>query len=248
MGIGLKQSTYRGSVVVIDDEEDMCRILTRYLNLEGYHINSFTEARLALDYIAQYQPDVILTDIKMPDYSGMDILKSVREKYPDTIVIIMTAYATIEGAIQAMKEGAYHYVTKPFNLEEILLTIGKAVEMSHLSREQSVFSEQIRRAYADLSLVGKSPAIEEVKRILEKISPTDSSVLIIGESGTGKELVANAIHKTGPRADKAFVAVNCGALPRDLLENKLFGHEAGAFTGATSMKRGLFEAADGGTL
>jgi len=226
----------------------MCRILTRYLNLEGYHINSFTEARLALDYIAQYQPDVILTDIKMPDYSGMDILKSVREKYPDTIVIIMTAYATIEGAIQAMKEGAYHYVTKPFNLEEILLTIGKAVEMSHLSREQSVFSEQIRRAYADLSLVGKSPAIEEVKRILEKISPTDSSVLIIGESGTGKELAAKFIHKASNRADRRFVPIDCACIPENLLESELFGHEKGAFTGASQTKLGLIEMAHGGTL
>jgi len=243
-----KHSIYRGMVVVIDDEPDMCKILTKILNIEGYHVNSFTDPGKAMEYVEKYQPDVVLTDIRMPERSGMDILKEVKEKFPGVSVIIMTAYASIEGAIQAMKEGAFHYVTKPFNIEELLVNVEKALEMRELSRETVSFSEQIKRAYEDINIIGESPQIREVKQILEKIAPTDSAVLIGGASGTGKELAAKFIHKASHRSDKRFVPINCACIPENLLESELFGYERGAFTGASQMKLGLIELAHGGTL
>jgi DNA-binding NtrC family response regulator len=241
-------SSYRGMVVVIDDEEDMCKILTKILNMEGYHVSAFTSPVRALDYIGKYQPDVVLTDIRMPECSGMEILKSVKSQFPQISVIIMTAYASIEGAISAMKEGAFHYVTKPFRTEELIANIEKAIEIHHLTRETVNFSEQIRRAYADVSLIGESSALMEIKGVLEKVAPTDSAVLISGNSGTGKELAAKFLHKASHRGDKRFVPIDCACIPENLLESELFGYERGAFTGASQMKIGLLELADGGTL
>jgi len=243
-----KQSTYRGMVVVIDDEEDMCKVLTKILNMEGYHVTSFTNPNLALNYIAKYQPDVVLTDIRMPELSGMDVLKAVKEQFPHMAVIIMTAYASIEGAIQAMKEGAFHYVTKPFHTEELVANIEKAIEVQEITRETVIFAEQIKRAHADVQLIGESSAMKEIKQILEKIAPTDSSVLINGESGTGKEMAAKFIHKASFRRNGRFVPIDCACIPENLLESELFGYERGAFTGASQMKLGLIELAHGGTL
>lgn len=243
-----KQSTYRGMVVVIDDEEDMCKILTKILNMDGYHVTSFTNPSLALDYIAKYQPDVVLTDIRMPERSGMDVLKAVKEQFPHMAVIIMTAYASIEGAIQAMKEGAFHYVTKPFHTEELIANIEKAIEVQEITRETVIFAEQIKRAHADVQLIGESLVMKEIKQLLEKIAPTDSSVLINGESGTGKEMAAKFIHKASFRCNGRFVPIDCACIPENLLESELFGYERGAFTGASQMKLGLIELAHGGTL
>ncbi len=244
----LKHTIYRGAIVVIDDEEDMCKILTKILNMEGYHVTAFTNPDKALEYVEKYQPDVVLTDIRMPERSGMDVLKAVKSKFPQTAVIIMTAYASIEGAIQAMKKGAFHYVTKPFNTEELVANIEKAIEMRTLAKETVSFSEHLKRAYADVNLIGESQQMKAVKQILEKIAPTDSAVLISGESGTGKELAAKFIHKASPRRDKRFVPINCACIPENLLESELFGYERGAFTGASQMKLGLIELAHGGTL
>ena len=244
----LHQSSYKGTVVVIDDEEEMGNILTRILNMEGYHITSFTNPVKALEYIGKYQPDVVLTDIRMPEMSGMEVLAKVKENFPDIAVIIMTAYATIEGAIKSMKDGAFHYVTKPFNTEELVANLEKALEMRRLQQETASFSEQIKRAYADISLVGDSVSMNKVKEILEKIATTDSSVLINGESGTGKELAAKFIHKASHRSDKRFVPIDCACIPENLLESELFGYERGAFTGAEKTKLGLIEMAHGGTL
>jgi len=235
-------------VVVIDDEEDMCKILTKILNMDGYHVTSFTNPSLALDYIAKYQPDVVLTDIRMPERSGMDVLKAVKEQFPHMAVIIMTAYASIEGAIQAMKEGAFHYVTKPFHTEELIANIEKAIEVQEITRETVIFAEQIKRAHADVQLIGESLVMKEIKQLLEKIAPTDSSVLINGESGTGKEMAAKFIHKASFRCNGRFVPIDCACIPENLLESELFGYERGAFTGASQMKLGLIELAHGGTL
>ena len=243
-----RHSQYRGMVVVIDDEEDMCKILTKILNMEGYHVSAFTNPDQALDYIAKYQPDVVLTDIRMPEKSGMEVLNSVKKKFPQIAVIIMTAYASIEGAIQAMKEGAFHYVTNPFNTDELVANIEKAIEVHQLSREKESFTEQIRRAHAEVELIGDSPPMREVKQILEKIAATDSAVLISGKSGTGKELAAKFIHKASRRSDKRFVPIDCACIPDNLLESELFGYERGAFTGAAQTKLGLIELAHGGTL
>ena len=243
-----KHSRYKGVVVVIDDEEDMCKILTRILNMEGYHVSSFIDPDEALKYIEKYQPDVVLTDIRMPDKSGMEVLREVKDQFPQIAVIIMTAYASIEGAIQAMKEGAFHYVTKPFRSEELVANIEKAIEVHQLHREKASFSEQIKRAYADVNLVGESPQLKDVKQILEKIAPTDSAVLINGKSGTGKELAAKFIHKASHRSENRFVPIDCACIPENLLESELFGYERGAFTGANQMKLGLIELAHGGTL
>jgi DNA-binding NtrC family response regulator len=248
MPTAYSHSIYRGMIVVIDDEEDMCKILTRILNMEGYHVSSFTNPDRALEYIEKYQPDVVLTDIRMPERSGMEVLRSVKEKFPHISVIIMTAYASIEGAIQAMKQGAFHYVTKPFNTDELTANIEKAIEIHHLSKEAESFTEQIRRAHEDVKLIGNSPPMMEAQRILEKIAPTDSAVLISGDSGTGKELAARFIHKASHRGDKRFVPIDCACIPDNLLESELFGYERGAFTGAAQTKLGLIELAHGGTL
>lgn len=244
----LHHSNYRGTVVVFDDEEDMCKILTKILNMEGYHVTAFTNPVQGLEYVGKYQPEVVLTDIRMPERSGMDVLKEVKKNFPNIAVIIMTAYASIDGAIQAMKEGAFHYVTKPFQTEELLANIEKAIEMQRLTRETTIFTEQIRRAHADVNLIGESPAMMEVRQVLEKIAGTDSSVLINGESGTGKELAARFIHKASPRHAGRFVPIDCACIPENLLESELFGYEKGAFTGAAQMKMGLIELAHGGTL
>jgi len=244
----LHQSNYRGTVVVFDDEEDMCKILTKILNMEGYHVTAFTNPTMGLEYVGKYQPEVVLTDIRMPERSGMDVLKEVKKNFPNIAVIIMTAFASIDGAIQAMKEGAFHYVTKPFQTEELLANIEKAIEVQRLTRETTIFAEQIRRAHADVNLIGESPAMMEVRQVLEKIAGTDSSVLIGGESGTGKELAARFIHKASPRHAGRFVPIDCACIPENLLESELFGYEKGSFTGAAQMKIGLIELAHGGTL
>jgi len=178
----------------------------------------------------------------------MDVLKDVKIKYPHIAVIIMTAYASIEGAIQAMKQGAFHYVTKPFNTDELVANIEKAMEVHLLTKESVSFAEQIRRAHEDIQLIGDSPQLRTMKKLLEKSAPTDSAVLISGESGTGKELAARFIHKASHRNDKRFVPIDCACIPENLLESELFGFERGAFTGANQTKLGLLELAHGGTL
>jgi DNA-binding NtrC family response regulator len=239
---------YRGSITVIDDEENMCKILNRVLNLEGYHVMTFTDPRRALDYTIQYDPDIVLTDIKMPELSGMDVLQQVKRHDPNIVVIMITAFGTIEGAIEAMKAGAFHYVTKPFNTDELLATLEKAIEHKRLSDENRSFSEHLSREYAKADIIGECEEMVKIKALIEKIAPTDSAVLIRGETGTGKELVAKAIHRASPRRSRRFVPINCASIPDTLIESELFGYERGAFTGAAQTKIGLIELAHGGTL
>ncbi len=241
------QSLYRGSIVVIDDEENMCKILTKILNQNGFHVTSFTNPLKALDYINLYEPDVVLTDIRMPEMSGVDVLKSVQEISKDIVVIIITAFGTIEGAIEAMRAGALDYITKPFRSNELLTQLDKAIEHKKL-REDYKKDIILRTQNQDDEFIGKTDGINEIKQLIKKIAPSDSAVLIRGESGTGKELVARAIHKNSKRLEKRFITINCASIPENLLESELFGYEKGAFTGAMQTKNGLIELAHGGTL
>ena len=242
------QYPYHGSVVIIEDEENMCTILTKILNQAGYHVTSFCNPIKGLEYFEQYEPDCVITDVKMPEMSGMDILRAIRKISRDTIVIMMTAFATIEGAIQAMKEGAKDYIIKPFKTDELLTKLGNAIEHKRLKEDNVSFSEHFQREYLNIELIGESASIGDIKQLIKKIAPTDSAVLIRGESGTGKELVARAIHKYSKRTQKRFVPINCASIPENLIESELFGYERGAFTGAVQTKQGLIELAHGGTL
>lgn len=239
---------YRGSVVVIDDEPDMCKILTKALNIEGYHVTAFTSPLRGLEYVQKYRPDLVLTDIKMDELDGMEVLRQVKEIDPNIVVIMITAYGTIEGAIEAMKLGAFHYLKKPFQLDEMLALIDKALSFKRLKDENLGYQEHAALLYGEVEIIGESPAMKKVKELIARIAPTDSSVLIYGESGTGKELVAKAIHQLSPRKNKRFVPINCAGIPETLIESELFGYEKGAFTGATQTKMGLIELANDGTL
>jgi two-component system, NtrC family, response regulator PilR len=190
----------------------------------------------------------VITDLRMPDVGGLDILAAAKKQYPDTQVIVVTAFATTETAIAAMKAGAYDYLTKPFKVDEVGLVVDRALERRVLHQENLVLRDEIKGRFKLDRLLGKSPAMQRVFEMIRKIAPARTSVLLIGESGTGKELAARALHELSPRADKPFVAVNCGAIPETLLESELFGHVRGSFTGASTDKQGLFEAAHGGTL
>lgn len=235
-------------VVVVDDEEGMCTILRKVLSQEGYTVDAYTRPDEALAHIESEPPDVVVTDLKMPGWDGMELLRAVRRTSPTTNVIIMTAYATVESAIQAMRDGAYDYITKPFKLDELLLIVERAAERTRLKAEKEALTRTLSRPYECTELVGESPAMRELRALIAKVAPTDAAVLLRGESGTGKELVARAIHQQSQRANAPFVAINCASIPDTLLESELFGYEKGAFTGADRPKMGLVEVANGGTL
>ncbi|GAB4323205.1 MAG: sigma-54 dependent transcriptional regulator [Candidatus Sumerlaeia bacterium] len=241
-------STYKGSLVIFEDEEHMCRVLSKFLNMEGYHVTTFVNPRQGLEYVAQYPPDIVITDIRMPELDGFEVLKRVRALDPRIVVLIITAYATIDGAVDAMREGAFHYIQKPFSLNELLAHVDKAIEQKRLL-EENIAHKQVQEFQSqDVGIVGESAAIRGIKDLIAKVAATDSAVLITGESGTGKELVARALHKSSPRALKPFVAINCASIPENLLESELFGYEKGAFTGADKTKLGLIEVANSGVL
>lgn len=243
------RSLYRGSVLVIDDEENMCKILTRFLNLEGYSVRAFSDPRDGVAALEQEPPDVVLTDLRMPHLSGEDVLKRVQQLDSEIAVVMITAYGTIQSAVEALKRGAYDFITKPFQIDDILLTVARALETRRLRQENRLLSETLGRAtQASTELLGDSAEMQQVRSLIAKIAPSDSAVLILGESGTGKELVARAIHRLSKRAAQRFVAINCASIPENLLESELFGYERGAFTGADRTKLGLFELAEGGTL
>ncbi len=238
----------RGTVVVVDDEENMCKILARILSSENYIVTCFTDPVQAIDYIRKTPPDLVLTDMKMPGRTGMDVLRCAREASPHTGVLVMTAYGSIEGATEAMRAGAYDYVTKPFKTDELLLTLSKALERTKLEEQNDALKETIQRQQGAADILGRSPAIQRVLEMIDRVAPTDSAVLIRGESGTGKELVARRVHAISPRHADNFVAINCASIPDTLLESELFGHEKGSFSGADRTKMGLVELASGGTL
>jgi len=238
-----------GNVLVVDDERSMREFLAICLKREGHDVSVADSGRAALDALAARPADVVVTDLKMPgELDGLALLRGLRERGIDSEVIVVTAFATPETAIAAMKQGAYDYLTKPFKVDEINAVIGRAMEKRALIAQNAALRDQVAGRYRLASLLGRSPQMQRVFDLIGKIHSTRTSVLITGESGTGKELVARALHTEGNRADRPFVAVNCGAIPDELMESELFGHLRGAFTGAHADKPGLFQGADGGTL
>jgi two-component system response regulator PilR (NtrC family) len=236
------------TILVVDDERSMREFLEIMLTKEGYDVRTAANGQEALALIRKNLFDLVILDIRMPKMDGIVTLHHLKEISPDTVVLMITAYASTDTAIQAMKQGAYDYITKPFKIEEIKMTIKKALENKTLQTENSLLKQVVEDRYRLGSIIGNSPKMQKVFEFVKKISPTKTNVLISGDSGTGKELVAKAIHYNSPRRDNPFVILNCGAIPENLLESELFGHMRGAFTGAISNKRGLFEAADGGTV
>jgi len=232
----------------VDDEKGMRDLLSIMLKNEGYKVDAAESATRARDLISRGTYDLVISDIAMPDGSGVDVLRTAREIQPDCIVILITAYASTESAIEALKLGAYDYIIKPFDVEELRIVLKNALEKRQLERENTLLKRELKETSRFDDLVGESSAMEQVKALLDRVAPTNSTVLIWGESGTGKELAARAIHGRSPRRAKQFVSINCGALPDELLESELFGHVKGSFTGAVATKKGLFEVADGGTI
>jgi len=240
--------TSQERVLIVDDEEQMRDLLAKVLEKTGFQVAAAGDGAQALALLEKEPVDLVVTDVRMPGLGGMEALKAIKELNPDIIVIIMTAFGSIDQAVQAVKEGAYDYINKPFKIDEMLLTIRKALEERRLRHEVTALRHELRKRYHFESLIGKSRAMQEVFSLIEQVAGSRSTVMIYGRSGTGKELVAKAVHYNSQRASKAFVAVNCAAIPAELLESELFGHEKGAFTGAIATKVGKFELATGGSL
>jgi len=240
--------TAQERILIVDDEDQMRELLAKILEKNGYQVTPAADGGSALGLLEKESMDLVVTDVRMPGMDGMEALKAIKELNPDTGVIIMTAFGSIDQAVQAVKEGAHDYISKPFKIDEMLLTIRKALEERRLRREVTTLRQELRTRYHFENLIGKSRAMQEVFRLIEQVATSRSTVMIYGKSGTGKELVARAIHYNSLRSTKAFVPVNCAAIPSELLESELFGHEKGAFTGAIATKVGKFELANGGTL
>lgn len=236
------------TILIAEDEELMRSILRQLLSSEGYRVLTADSAENALEIFASEEIALILTDIKMSGMDGLELLDQIKTVDDEAIVIIMTAFSSIDSAIAALRKGAYDYVTKPFVNEDLLQTIRNAVRQRELFRENRNLRRELDKQSGFAEIIGTSPALQKVFRLIEKVSATNANILIQGESGTGKELVARAIHRYSGRAGKPFVAINCGALPENLLESELFGHTKGAFTDAKTDKKGLFRSAEGGTL
>lgn len=235
-------------VLIVDDEESVLELLEDVLADEGFQVRRAENGREALDMIARESFDVALMDIRMPEMDGMEALRRIQEQSRKTGVILMTAYATTDVAIQAMKMGAFDYVLKPFDLDEVVMVIKKAVGVQEMAGELDDLRLQLGQVYQPGTIIGSSPAMQEVYKTIGRVAASTATVLIRGESGTGKELVAQAIHFNSNRHQGPLVKLNCAALPESLLESELFGHERGAFTGAVGRKTGLFELAHGGTI
>ncbi|MBK9169854.1 MAG: sigma-54-dependent Fis family transcriptional regulator [Bryobacterales bacterium] len=237
----------RGRILIVDDELVVRDSLARWFTLEGYDVHAVAGGREALEAVVTGEWDLALLDIKMPGMDGMELQRRLKEAVPDLAIVIMTGYATVDTAVQALKGGAYDYITKPVDPDELSHLVTRALEHQRAKREVERLRENIAEA-SPVDLVGKSPAMKRVSELVAMVAPTDATVLITGESGTGKEVVARAIHANSVRRHMPMVVIHCGALTETLLESELFGHEKGAFTGAQYRKKGKFEAADGGTV
>ncbi|MBN1545834.1 MAG: sigma-54-dependent Fis family transcriptional regulator, partial [Syntrophaceae bacterium] len=236
-------------ILVADDEESIRWVLSKALGKQGFSVELAADGSEALKLLRKIHFDLAILDIKMPEHSGLELLSRIRQDYPDMLVVIMTAESTMKNAIEAMKRGAYDYITKPFDLDALDAILLKANKATEVSSEVQRLKHELKEHYQlDRTIIGNSPPMQEIYKVLGKVAPSDVTVLVTGESGTGKELVARAIHFNSPRLGKPFLALNCAAIPRELLESELFGFEKGAFTGATERKAGKFEQADGGTL
>jgi DNA-binding NtrC family response regulator len=235
-------------ILIVDDEEVLRDVLDAVLRREGFDVITAASGEEALSVLDGEEVDLVILDVMLPGISGIDTLRAIRIANPTLPVIVITAFSSIDGAIDAMKQGAFHYIPKPFKNEEVVLTVNKALEQRRLSRENERLKAELSDKYAYSNIIGKSESMRKVFDLIRLAAPSRSNILIVGESGTGKELVAKAIHHASPRARNAFVTVNSGSLPPELLESSLFGHMKGAFTGAIATKRGLFEVADGGSI
>jgi DNA-binding NtrC family response regulator len=235
-------------ILVIDDDNSLRRVLEYNLQEAGYQVYTAATGEEGLRLFSEETPALVISDMKMSGMDGMQVLKAIKDFSPETVVIIITAFGTVDVAVEAMKAGAYDYITKPFNREELRLTVGKALQFTRLTAENKRLKSELSDRRDLRSIIGSSSQMENVFGIVRKVADTEASVLITGESGTGKELVARSIHAQSGRASGPFVAINCSAIPRDLLESELFGHVKGAFTGAVKDKTGKFLSADGGTI
>ena len=236
------------TILIVDDEKNYLVILEALLAPEGYEIITEDNVVSALRLVREADLDLVITDMRMPGMNGMELLEEAKKIDPELPVIMMTAYGTIEKAVEAMKKRAYDYITKPFRNEELKLTVKKALEFYRLKKENRLLSDALSDRYKYGNIIGKSQPMLKIYEMIGKVAPSKASVMITGPSGTGKELIAKAIHYNSPRKNRPFISINCGALTETLLESELFGHERGAFTGAVTMKKGRFELADGGTL
>ncbi|RMH69506.1 MAG: sigma-54-dependent Fis family transcriptional regulator [Gemmatimonadetes bacterium] len=235
-------------ILIVEDKEGMRHMLEHVLKDEGFSVISATNGEEGIARVENEKFDLVLTDLKMPRKSGLDVLRAVKETDSRTPVILMTAFGTVEDAVEAMKDGAFDFITKPFDPDHLVLLIRRALEKIHLATENLLLKEAAEYRHGLPTIIGKSTAMEHVSQMIQQVAPSDTTILIMGESGTGKELFARAIHSLSPRHDNPFVAINCAAIPRELLESELFGHEKGAFTSAIGQKIGKFELAGNGTI
>src|SRR5215472_9344065 len=240
--------TQQASVMVVEDNDLERQITAETLREEGFAVEEAPLAKRALEILGSSRFDVVLTDLMMPGVSGEELLGKVKEKHPASQVVVLTAFGTIDRAVNAIKQGAFYYLTKPVDREPLVMTVARAAELAREKEENLLLRSEVEGKLTVEGIIGQDPAMREMARIVRKVAPSNSTVLIQGESGTGKEVVARAVHRLSPRAQRPFVAINCSALPDNLIENELFGHERGAFTGATERKIGLIETADKSTL
>jgi two-component system, NtrC family, response regulator len=236
------------NILILDDEQNYLLLLETLLADEGHTVTALQDPELGLAYLEESEVDVIITDMKMPKVSGQEVLAHVQKNYPHIPVLIMTAYGTIDAAVEAMRHGAFDYITKPFANDELTLSVRKAVQLAQAQRRYSLLSKTLEQRYGLHQIIGRSRAMRRVLEMVDRAAPSKSTALITGESGTGKELIAKAIHFTSPRKKGPFISVNCMALNPGVLESELFGHEKGSFTGAIARRRGRFELAQSGTL
>lgn len=235
-------------ILVVDDELSMRELLEFMLKQEGYQVSLADNGRNAIAMLEKHRYDLLLCDIKLGDIPGLDVLRASKKKQPETTVIMISAYATTETAVEAMNQGAYDYVPKPFDNEELKQTIAKALDLKTLEHEKEIIEDELKKNLHFGLIVGNSPAMLHIYKMIHQVAPTRTNILITGESGTGKELIATAIHQESDRRTQPFVVINCGGIPETLMESELFGHKKGSFTGATSDKKGLFQVADKGTV
>ena len=235
-------------VLIVDDEESMRDFLSIMLHREGYQVDTAVDGAQAVVHLRDHNYDLVISDIKMPRMTGLELLTHIKDRTPETVVLMVTAFSSTDEAVEAMKQGAYDYITKPFKNEEIRLIVKNALERRDLRRENLALKEALGQRFSFDGLIGKSKVMQDVFSMIRKVASSPVKILVTGESGTGKELVARAIHYNSDRRDGPFVPINCGAIPENLLESELFGHEKGSFTGAIRQKPGLFETAAGGTI
>ncbi|MBN1520781.1 MAG: sigma-54-dependent Fis family transcriptional regulator [Spirochaetales bacterium] len=236
------------SVLVVDDEKNIREGLAEYLRLEGYDVAVAADGKEGLASVERGLADLVITDLRMPALSGSELLKEIVSRYPSVPVIVLTGHGTVEDAVEAMRSGAYDFITKPVNLDHLSLLVRRALERTELARRNEELLREVESQKRFSSIIGKTQSIQRIFELVRRVAPTKASVLITGESGVGKELVADALHNLSPRADKPFIKVHCAALAESLLESELFGHEKGSFTGAAGRKKGRFELANEGTL